>query len=91
VYLFRFICPPSGRTTAHRFPKDQPGAVFGVWVKVAQQIREREDRKDVADDDILDALAVAWTARRIHLKEAVRIPDGDEERDTRGLPMRMLA
>ncbi len=33
--LIRFICPPPWRTTVHRFPKDQPGAVFGVWVSCA--------------------------------------------------------
>jgi predicted RNase H-like nuclease len=39
-----------------------------------------------APNDVLDALAVCWTARRIHLKEAVRVPDRPPV-DGRGLRM----
>jgi predicted RNase H-like nuclease len=39
-----------------------------------------------APDDVLDALAACWTARRIHLKEAVRVPDWPPV-DGRGLRM----
>jgi len=63
--------------------KEFPGAVL--------QIREAHPRSAVADDDILDAIAVAWTARRIHMKENECIPEGVPERDEMGLPMQILA
>lgn len=40
----------------------------------------------VGDDDVLDAYAAAWTARRILRGEAVRIPE-EPERDSEGLRM----
>ena len=61
--------------------------VFGDAVR---EIRDAIPRKMAADDDILDALATLWTAKRIHAGEAVTIPsrpDSDEHR----LPMRMVA
>jgi predicted RNase H-like nuclease len=39
-----------------------------------------------APDDVLDALVACWTARRIHLKHAVRMPDRPPV-DARGLRM----
>jgi predicted RNase H-like nuclease len=39
-----------------------------------------------ADDDINDAFAVLWTARRIHAGRARGIPD-PPERDARGIGM----
>ena len=63
----------------------------GEFGDAADRIRRQVTRAAVADDDILDALAVLWTARRILADEAVRIPEGVEERDEYGLPMRMLA
>ena len=61
-----------------------------VFGNVVEEIRDTMPRKAVADDDILDALATLWTARRIHAGMAVRLPDVDE-RDEHGLPMQMLA
>ncbi len=61
--------------------------VFGEAVR---EIRDAIPRNMAADDDILDALATLWTAKRIHAGEAVTIPsrpDSDEHR----LPMRMVA
>ncbi|MFA9462474.1 DUF429 domain-containing protein [Thiohalorhabdus methylotrophus] len=43
-----------------------------------------------AGDDLLDAVAVLWTARRIAAGRAVRLPE-DPERDAGGLPMEILA
>ena len=63
--------------------KEFPGA--------ALKIRKEHKRSDVADDDILDAIAAAWTARRIHSNKNERIPAGDPETDDEGLPMQMLA
>jgi predicted RNase H-like nuclease len=42
-------------------------------------------------DDLLDALACAWTARRWIAGEAVILPDGADEYDERGLRMRIVA
>ena len=63
--------------------KEFPGA--------ALKIRKEHKRSDVADDDILDAIAVVWTARRIHMKEHECIPEGLPERDDKGLPIQMRA
>ncbi len=43
----------------------------------------------VADDDVLDALAVLWTAERIHRGEAVTLPV-DPPRDVEGLAMEIV-
>jgi predicted RNase H-like nuclease len=58
---------------------------------VAVTMREQLPKLTVADDDILDALAALWTARRIQSGSATRLPSGPEERDAFGLPMQMLA
>jgi predicted RNase H-like nuclease len=42
-------------------------------------------------DDLLDALACAWTARRWSSGRAESLPDGAEEYDARGLRMRIVA
>jgi predicted RNase H-like nuclease len=52
-------------------------------------VRARYPRKDVADDDILDAFAALWTAERIHNGEAGVLPS-DPPIDSAGLPMRMV-
>lgn len=57
----------------------------------ADHLRTALDHSTVADDDILDALAALWTARRIDSRTAVRLPRSREERDECGLPMQMLA
>ena len=63
--------------------------------KAVLKIRKEHKRSDVADDDILDAIAAAWTARRINFGEKKKkykcIPEGVPERDEMGLPMQMLA
>ena len=47
-------------------------------------------RSAVADDDILDALAALWTARRIDAGVAVAVP-ADRPHDARGLRMYIVA
>jgi predicted RNase H-like nuclease len=59
--------------------------------KAVLKIRKEHKQSDVADDDILDAIAAAWTARRIHSNKNECIPDGVPETDDKGLPMQMLA
>ncbi len=50
-----------------------------------QWVRGAYLKTRVSDDDILDAFAVCWTARRIFLGEATMLPP--ESFDTYGLPM----
>lgn len=61
-----------------------------VFGDAAEAIRSEVSRDQAGDDDILDALAALWSARRIHAGTAIRLP-GQEERDELGLPMQMLA
>ena len=56
----------------------------------AEVIRDSVSRRDASDDDILDALAALWTARRIGSGTSVRLGN-PPERDKYGLPMQMLA
>jgi len=46
-------------------------------------------RRDLADDDILDAIAVLWTAHRIARGEAVSLPEAGVV-DATGLPMEIV-
>ena len=52
-------------------------------------VRSRYQKKDVADDDIYDAFAALWTAERILRREFGTLP-GEPEKDSAGLPMRMI-
>ncbi|MGE0212868.1 MAG: pyridoxal kinase [Parvibaculaceae bacterium] len=47
-------------------------------------------RRDWAEDDLLDACAAAWSARRIRDEENLRLP-ADPQRDGRGLRMEINA
>ena len=55
---------------------------------VARLVRARPRGASV--DDALDALACAWTARRISRGEAQRLPEGRLERDRLGRPMQIV-
>lgn len=55
----------------------------GAWAA----IRARFRRADVADDDILDALALLRSAERLWRGEATVLPAGPTPRDACGLPM----
>lgn len=50
-------------------------------------IRAAYARKDVASDDILDALVALWTASRIRAGTALSFPEGPVHRDAHGLAM----
>jgi predicted RNase H-like nuclease len=52
-------------------------------------IRVRYPKKEVADDDILDAFAALWTAERILRRESGTLPK-EAETDSASLPMRMV-
>jgi len=60
---------------------------FGM---AAEEARDAVPQSAASDDDILDALAALWTARRIHSGTATRLPKV-EQRDEYGLPMQMPA
>ena len=49
---------------------------------------EKERPRNVAKDDVLDACAACWTAKRIHEKTAKQIPS-DPPLDSKGLRMEM--
>jgi predicted RNase H-like nuclease len=52
-------------------------------------VRANYSRRDVADDDILDAFAALWTAERIAAGRARTLPEQPQTDDT-GLPMRIV-
>jgi predicted RNase H-like nuclease len=62
-------------------------AAFGA--AAYDEIRGKLPRKEVADDDILDAFAALWTARRIGTGEARSLPE-DPPRDGAGRPMEIV-
>lgn len=64
--------------------------VNDVFPGAAEAIRESVPRSQATDDDILDALAALWTARRIRDGVAVRLGDPIEH-DARGIPMQIWA
>jgi predicted RNase H-like nuclease len=43
----------------------------------------------VGRDDVLDAMAVCWTAERVLRKKEIRVP-GEPVRDSRGLRMEIV-
>ncbi|MGH8538819.1 MAG: DUF429 domain-containing protein [Gammaproteobacteria bacterium] len=63
------------------------GPRFGAAFIEPNDVRERFPRSQVGVDDVLDAYALALTARRIHAGSAVRLPEPEPERDLRGLRM----
>jgi predicted RNase H-like nuclease len=54
-----------------------------------ETVRARYKRKDVADDDILDAFAALWTAERIQRNAARSLPPRAPV-DSAGMPMRIV-
>jgi predicted RNase H-like nuclease len=54
-----------------------------------RQARAGHTKADLADDDILDALACLWTAHRIHDGGAETLP-ASPPRDATGLPMEIV-
>ena len=60
--------------------------VHEYGTEVMDEIRSRYARRDVTDDDIYDAFAALWTARRIHAEKASCLPESPPH-DSTGLPM----
>ena len=56
-----------------------------------ERARAEHPRSKVADDDILDALAALWTARRLERRQAQTLPPGELQHDSMGLPMAIWA
>jgi predicted RNase H-like nuclease len=54
-----------------------------------REARARFARSEVADDDLLDALAALWTAARIHAGRARTVP-AEPPRDAEGLRMKIV-
>ena len=50
-----------------------------------QAVQKRYPRSQVGLDDVLDAYALAITARRLHGGSAMRLPESKPERDGNGL------
>ena len=80
-----------------RYPKasgfgfaERLALVEATFPGAAERARGQFARTEVSDDDILDALAALWTARRIERNVAIRVPES-EVRDRAGLPMVMWA
>lgn len=84
-----------GRPMAHAKKSPEGGAARRALIAASfgsdafASVRERHRRSDVSDDDIADAFAALWTARRIMAGEARSLP-ADPPRDAMGLPMAML-
>ena len=64
-------------------PKEWPGAL----ARCRQELTQVGGQ---ADDDLIDAFAAPWTARRIVEGKAIQFP-AVAEVDGAGLPMRMMA
>jgi predicted RNase H-like nuclease len=56
---------------------------------ILEKARGRNLKKDLADDDIVDAIAGLWTVHRIASGEAHTLP-GQPNTDDTGLPMRIV-
>jgi predicted RNase H-like nuclease len=72
-----------GFTTRHALVSGHFGG--GAYEKV----RARYKRKDVADDDIVDAFAALWTAERIQRNAAGSLPS-QAPVDSAAIPMRIV-
>lgn len=70
--------------------RDRLTLVEGAYPGAFASLRARFRRTDVADDDILDALATLWTAERLRRGRAVTIPELPPT-DRYGLRMEMVA
>ena len=56
---------------------------------VLASARSRRRKREVGDDDILDAIAALWTATRVSTREARTLPPCPPS-DAHGLPMRIV-
>ena len=66
-------------------------ALAEAWLGtgIVEQARGETLKKDLADDDILDAIATLWTAHRIEAGTSESLPTSPPH-DATGLPMRIV-
>jgi len=66
-------------------------ALAATWLgeDILVRARAKRPRKQLGDDDILDAIAALWTAHRIASGAAETLPEAPQ-RDEHGLPMRIV-
>jgi predicted RNase H-like nuclease len=65
-----------------------PGAYAAAVAALPRRIAELQGRP-YAPDDLIDAFAALWSARRVAADHAVRFPDGPAPRDGAGIPARI--
>jgi predicted RNase H-like nuclease len=81
------ILPPKRTPEGHAIRRALVDANFGPLA--FESARNQVHRRLAANDDIADAFAALWTARRILRGESQTLPR-DPPFDSRGLPMRMV-
>lgn len=87
------FCTLAGHPMAHAKRtargRDERLALVAPWLPAATKWLGRYPRRLTADDDILDACALLWTARRAWRGRAQRLP-AQPPRDARGLRMEIV-
>lgn len=71
--------------------RDRAALIESVWPGAIERCaRDLAKVGGWRDDDLIDAFAALWTAQRIVQGTAIQVPEAPE-RDSAGLPMRMMA
>ena len=88
------FCAAAGRPMAH-YKKDKKGQgqrlnVLASFVDKAMVLRWLDQTRGAAKDDVLDALALCWSAARLALSCHRILPSDHPPQDSRGLPMEMV-
>ena len=83
---------PMAFAKKHRQGRAERLELAEAWLGPSLIERARGDvrKRDLADDDILDAVAVLWTAHRIAAGRAVTLPAEPAPLDAGGRPMRIV-
>jgi predicted RNase H-like nuclease len=83
---------PMAFAKKHRQGRAERLALAEAWLGPALIERARGDvaKRDLADDDILDAVAALWTAHRIATGRAETLPAEPDPLDAEGRPMRIV-
>lgn len=81
------ILPGKKRPEGHAIRRDLIASDFGIMA--FESARNQVSRGQASNDDIADAFAALWTARRIVNGSSRTLPS-DPPLDSRGLPMRMV-
>ena len=88
------FCAAAGRPMDHS-KKDEKGQgerldVLASFVDKAMVLRWLDQTRGAAEDDVLDALALCWSAARLALSCHRILPSDHPPQDSRGLPMEMV-